>query len=123
MNKLILLLTYFLTISSTSDKDTSAVSPFIGKWKSFESIYNLEEDEILTVENNNKTNEACFRRFFHNEIVSEGNFFVENGFLVVTRSDSLLKYKLKYALSTDAETLVVMKPNSSQAWLFFRIGF
>ena len=57
------------------------------------------------------------------EIVSKGNFFVENGFLVVKRTDSLLSYKLKYALSIDSETLVIMKPNSRQAWLFFRTGF
>ena len=74
MNKIILLITSFLTTSLTSVKDTSVVSPLIGKWKSFESIYNLEEDEILTVENNNNTNEACFRRSFHNEIVPKEIF-------------------------------------------------
>ena len=123
MNKIILLLTSFLTTSLTSIKDTSVVSPLIGKWKSFESIYNFEEDQILIVENTSKINEAWFRRSFDNEIVSKGNFFVENGFLVVKRTDSLLSCKLKYALSIDSETLVIMKPNSRQAWLFFRTGF
>ena len=92
MNKIILLLVSFLAIVSTSAKDTSTVNSFLGKWKSF-------EDEIISIEYNNKSNEASFSRSFNNEIVSEGIIIVENGFLAVTRKDALLSYKLKDAFS------------------------
>ena len=116
MNKIILLLVSFLAIVSTSAKDTSTVNSFLGKWKSF-------EDEIISIEYNNKSNEVSFSRSFNNEIVSEGIIIVENCFLAVTRKDTLLSYKLKYAFSPDGETLVVMKPNSRQAWLLYRTSY
>ena len=39
----------------------------------------------------------------------------------VTRSDIDSKYKLEYAFSPDQQILSVMKPNSTEAWLLYKI--
>lgn len=88
---------------------------FIGKWKSFEG-------EIISV-SFNENNQPYFRRFDDNQLVSEGNFAVEENFIVIQRRDTTDMYKLQYAFSTDAQTLVVMKPYSEQAWLLNRISY
>lgn len=115
MKNILIILVSFLVIVSASVKDTPTVYSFLGKWKSFEG-------EIVNI-NLNENNEVMFNRSFNNEIVSEGIINVENDFLVVTRKDTLLSYKLKYAFSPYAEILVVMKPNSRQAWLLNRISY
>ena len=88
---------------------------FIGKWKSFEG-------EIISVSFNEK-NQPYFRRFDDNQLVWEGIFAVEENFIVIQRIDTTDMYKLQYAFSTDAQTLVVMKPYSEQAWLLNRISY
>ena len=107
--------------NSTNDNSLSSNYPeatelsFIGKWKSFEG-------EIISVSFNEK-NQPYFRRFDDNQLVSEGNFTVEENFIVIQRRDTTDMYKLQYAFSTDAQTLVVMKPYSEQAWLLNRISY
>ena len=115
MKKIYLILISFMAISSATVEDTTTVYSFLGKWKSFEG-------EIIKVKFN-ENNEVLFSRSFDNEIVSEGIIDVEKDFLVVTRKDTLTSYKLKYAFSTDTQTLVVMKPNSNQAWLLNRVSY
>ena len=88
---------------------------FIGKWKSFEG-------EIISV-SFNENNEAYFRRIYDNQLQSEGALTVDENFIVIERVDSADTYKLQYAFSTDAQTLVVMKPYSEQAWLLNRISY
>ncbi len=88
---------------------------FIGKWKSFEG-------EIIIV-SFNENNQPYFRRFDDNQLVSEVNFAVKENFIVIHRRDTNDTYKLQYAFSTDAQTLVVMKPYSEQAWLLNRISY
>ena len=88
---------------------------FTGKWKSFEG-------EIISV-SFNENNEVYFRRFYENQLQSEGTFAVEENFIVIQRRDTTDMYKLQYAFSTDAQTLVVMKPYSEQAWLLNRISY
>lgn len=88
---------------------------FIGKWKSFEG-------EIISI-SFNENNEAYFKRIYDNQLQSEGTLTVDEDFIVIERRDTADAYKLKYAFSTDAQTLVVMKPNSAQAWLLYRISY
>ncbi len=88
---------------------------FVGKWKSFEG-------EIISV-NFNENNEAYFRRIYDNQLQSEGTLTVDENFIVIHRRDTNDTYKLQYAFSTDAQTLVVMKPYSKQAWLLNRISY
>ena len=89
---------------------------FVGKWQSFEG-------EIISV-GFNENDEPYFRRFDDdNQLVSEGAFAVEENFIVIERRDTVDVYKLQYAFSTDAQTLVVMKPYSEQAWLLNRISW
>ena len=87
---------------------------FVGKWKSFEG-------EIISV-SFNENNEAYFRRIYDNQLQSEGTLTVDENFIVIERVDTADAYKLKYAFSPDAQTLVVMKPYSKQAWLLNRIS-
>ena len=58
---------------------------FIGKWKSFEG-------EIISV-SFNENNQPYFRRFYDNQLVSEGNFTVEENFIVIQRRDTTDMYK------------------------------
>ena len=115
MKKAIILFISFLTLGFTTVEDTSTIYSFLGKWKSFEG-------EIINVKFN-ENNEVYFNRSYDGDIISEGIIAVENAYLVVSRIDSVLDYKLKYAFSKDAQTLVVMKPNSNQAWLLNRISW
>ena len=39
----------------------------------------------------------------------------------VERSDIDSKYKLEYSFSPDQQVLSVMKPNSTEAWLLYKI--
>ena len=41
--------------------------------------------------------------------------------ITVNRSDIDSKYKLEYSFSTNKQVLSVMKPNSTEAWLLYKI--
>tara|TARA_S200000501_G_C20662288_1_gene672370 strand:+ start:537 stop:887 length:351 start_codon:yes stop_codon:yes gene_type:complete len=115
MNKIFLLLISSLTLVSASFQDTPNRYSIVGKWKSFEG-------ETINIKLN-ENDKVFFDRSFDNKIVAEGIINIENDFLVITRKDTLLSYKLKYALSRYEQTLVVEKPNSRQAWLLFRVNY
>ena len=53
-------------------------------------------------------------------IRDRGNLEFINDKILVYRTDTNEEYALEYFLGK--ETLVVMKPNSQEAWLFSRIG-
>ncbi|MDA0331348.1 MAG: hypothetical protein O3C31_05195 [Bacteroidetes bacterium] len=73
------------------------------------------ESEVLLIQTNN-----TFTRSDKFSVLAEGEVeFVDNKILV-HRSDTNEKYFLEFYLGN--ETLVVMKPNSQEAWLFSRIG-
>jgi hypothetical protein len=97
-----------------ADERVTEIS-FIGKWKSFEG-------EIISF-SFNENNQPYFRRFDDIQLVWEGIFAVEENFIVIQRIDTTDMYKLQYAFSTDAQTLVVMKPYSEQAWLLNKISY
>lgn len=105
----------FVTLSFIQLDNHANMYSFIGNWESFQG-------EIVNVKFN-ENNELLFERSFNNEMVSKGIIDVENEFLIVKRLDTLASYKLKYAFSTDAQTLVVMKPYSKRAWLLNRVSY
>ena len=115
MKHIFLLLSSIMLIGVTQVDEKATELSFIGKWKSFEG-------EIISV-NFNDNNEAYFRRFYDNQLQSEGTLTVDDNFILIKRMDTVDNYKLKYAFSTDAQTLVVMKPYSEKAWLLNRISF
>tara|TARA_B100000035_G_C20549722_1_gene357658 strand:+ start:188 stop:511 length:324 start_codon:yes stop_codon:yes gene_type:complete len=106
MKNIIISLT--LIISSLSYSANENPSNIYGYWLNNES-------EILLIQLDN-----TFKRSDKLSVLAEGNLeFIDNKILVY-RSDTDQEYILDYFLGK--ETLVVMKPNSEEAWLFSRIG-
>ena len=97
-----------LSISSLSYSAIENPSNIYGYWLNNES-------EILLIQLDNS-----FTRSDKFSLLAEGNLeFIDNKILVY-RTDTNEEYILEYFLGQ--ETLVVMKPNSQEAWLFSRIG-
>ena len=115
MKRLFWIVTSIALVSFIQVNERVTELSFIGKWKSFEG-------EIISV-SFNENNEAYFRRNYNNQLQSEGTLAVDEKFILIERRDTTATYKLKYAFSPDAQTLVVMKPNSAQAWLLYRISY
>tara|TARA_B100001741_G_scaffold307822_1_gene303175 strand:+ start:222 stop:545 length:324 start_codon:yes stop_codon:yes gene_type:complete len=106
MKNFIISLTLF--ISSLSYSASENPSNIYGYWLNNES-------EILLIQLDNS-----FKRSDKFSILAEGKVeFIDNTILVY-RTDTNEEYVLEYFLGK--ETLVVMKPNSQEAWLFSRIG-
>ena len=106
MKNFIISLTLF--ISSLSYSAIENPSNIYGYWLNNES-------EILLIQLDNS-----FTRSDKFSLLAEGNLeFIDNKILVY-RTDTNEEYILEYFLGQ--ETLVVMKPNSQEAWLFSRIG-
>ena len=106
MNYIYLSLTLFMNIFSYSENNNP--NEIYGYWLNNES-------EVLLIQTNN-----TFTRSDKFSVLAEGEVeFVDNKILVY-RSDTNEEYILEYYLGN--ETLVVMKPNSQEAWLFSRIG-
>jgi len=106
MNYIYLSLTLFMNILSYSENNNP--NEIYGYWLNNES-------EVLLIQTNN-----TFTRSDKFSVLAEGEVeFVDNKILVY-RSDTNETYFLEYYLGN--ETLVVMKPNSQEAWLFSRIG-
>ena len=115
MKRLFWIVTSIMLLSFTQVNERVTELSFIGKWKSFEG-------EIISV-SFNENNQPYFRRFDDNQLVWEGIFAVEENFIVIQRIDTTCTYKLQYAFSKDAHTLVVLKPSSEQAWLLNRSSY
>ena len=106
MKNFIISLTLF--ISSLSYSASENPSNIYGYWLNNES-------EILLIQLDNS-----FTRCDKFSVLAEGKVeFIDNTILVY-RTDTNEEYVLEYFLGK--ETLVVMKPNSQEAWLFSRIG-
>ena len=115
MKHLFWIATSFILMGFVQTDERVTELSFIGKWKSFEG-------EIISV-GFNENNEPYFKRFDDSQLVSEGIFTVKENFIVIQRRDTTTSYALQYAFSKDAQTLVVMKPYSEQAWLLNRISW
>ena len=106
MKNFIISLTLF--ISSLSYSAIENPSNIYGYWLNNES-------EILLIQLDNS-----FTRSDKFSVLAEGNLEFINDKILVYRTDTNEEYTLEYFLGK--ETLVVMKPNSQEAWLFSRIG-
>ena len=73
------------------------------------------ESEILLIQLDNS-----FTRSNKFSVLAQGNVEFIDDKILVYRTDTNEEYALEYFLGK--ETLVVMKPNSQEAWLFSRIG-
>ena len=62
-----------------------------------------------------------FERFLENILVASGQMYAGELEITVNRSDIDSKYKLEYSFSPDKQVLSVMKPNSTEAWLLYKI--
>ena len=107
-----LLIISFLSLSNAPTENYN--EPFIGIW--FESrsgeaiqVFRGENEDIL------------FERFLDNVLVASGQIYAGELEITVNRSDIDSKYKLEYSFSTDKQVLSVMKPNSTEAWLLYKI--
>ena len=66
---------------------------------------------------------AIFQRVQGREVVSYGTLDSDGeSILNVTNLLSKEKYDLIYQFSPSGNTVVITKPNSDQAWVFFRVG-
>ena len=65
--------------------------------------------------------EMRFQRVEGKELVSHGTFTTEDGTMFVSNDFLNQNYELQYVFSPSGQTLVVTKPNSNQAWVFFRV--
>lgn len=107
-----LLIISFLSLSNAPTENYN--EPFIGIWSEFHSgeaiqVFNGENSDIY------------FERFLDNVLVASGKVDAGELEIQVTRSDIDSKYKLEYAFSPDQQVLSVMKPNSTEAWLLYKI--
>ena len=81
----------------------------IGKWQSF-------DNEFVSI-----GNDGSFIRVDGKEVKSRGILREDNGRLYIKRTDIEDEYVLSYYERNDV--LVITKPRSMQAWLFYRIGY
>ena len=87
---------------------------FIGIWAEFHSS---ETIQVFRGENA----DIYFERFLDNVLVASGQMDAGELEIQVERSDINSKYKLEYSFSPDQQVLSVMKPNSTEAWLLYKI--
>ena len=112
MLKNTLIIISFLSLNSLPTENYN--EPFIGIWAEFHSS---ETIQVFRGENE----DVFFERFLENIMVASGQMDAGELEIQVTRSDIDSKYKLEYAFSPDQQVLSVMKPNSTEAWLLYKI--
>ena len=81
----------------------------IGKWQSF-------ENEFVSI-----ANDGSFIRIDNKIVMAKGILRQEDGRLFIKRTDIEDEYVLSYSKRNDV--LVIIKPRSTEAWLFYRIGY
>ena len=107
-----LLIISLLSLNSLPTENYS--EPFIGIWAEFNSG---EAIQVFRGENE----DVYFERFLENVLVASGQMYAGELEITVNRSDIDSKYKLEYSFSPNKQILSVMKPNSFEAWLLYKI--
>jgi len=106
MKKLIII---FLIATSFCYTQSNSIPPELyGNW------YN-QEQELLTIQPNN-----TFVRRSVEEIIARGTIKIVDGELRIIRTDISDEYNLLFYLGETS--LVITKPKSKEAWLFYRLG-
>ena len=105
MRKLII---FLLMTSFCSQKPQPIPTQLYGQW------YNLDQ-ELLTIQPN-----ETFTRRNTKGILASGKLELVEGELRVIRDDVQDEYELLFYIGDT--TLVITKPRSDKAWLFYRIG-
>ena len=103
-----LLLTTSLQSQNFRDMD-NLPKDVIGKWQSF-------DNEFVNIDN-----DGSFIRIDNNEVMARGILNEKDGKLYIKRTDIDDEYVLSYYERNDV--LVITKPNSTAAWLFYRVGY
>ena len=103
-----LLLTTSLQSQNFRDMD-NLPKEVIGKWQSF-------DNEFVNI-----GNDGSFIRIDNKEVMARGILNEKDGKLNIKRTDIDDEYVLSYYERNDV--LVITKPNSTAAWLFYRIGY
>ena len=106
MRKLILFL--LITSFCYTQKSQPIPTELYGQW------YNLDQ-ELLTIQPN-----ETFTRRNTKGILASGKLEIVNGELRVIRDDVDDEYNLLFYIGYTS--LVVTKPRSQEAWLFYRLG-
>ena len=106
MKKLILFL--LITSFCYTQKSQPIPTELYGQW------YNLDQ-ELLTIQPN-----ETFTRRNTKGILASGKLEIVNGELRVIRDDVDDEYSLLFYIGYTS--LVVTKPRSQEAWLFYRLG-
>ena len=110
MRKLFLLLLTTISLQSQDFKDMDNLpKDVIGKWQSF-------QNEFVNI-----GNDGSFIRIDNKKVMAKGFLREEEGRLYIKRTDIDDEYVLGYSKRNDV--LVITKPRSTEAWLFFRIGY
>ncbi len=106
MRKLIFI---FLIATSFCYTQSNSIPPELyGNW------YN-QEQELLTIQPNH-----TFIRRSADSILAQGKLEIVDGELRVIRTDVNDKYNLLFHIGNTS--LIITKPRSQEAWLFYRLG-
>ncbi len=108
MKSILLSLVMLLTATSNVENETFPTE-FYGVWQSI-------DNEFVSI-----SNDGSFIRVDGKEVRAQGYLRQEDGKLYIKRTDIDEEYVLSYSKRNDV--LVITKPFSTQAWLFFRIGY
>tara|TARA_E500000318_G_C3429603_1_gene160560 strand:- start:116 stop:451 length:336 start_codon:yes stop_codon:yes gene_type:complete len=111
MRKLLILLV-FLYLPFAYSQESLKFIPYeiAGQWKSIEGEF------VRIIRESGE-----FVRVLDEKIIAQGTLKVKDGNLYITRSDIDDKYIISYVARNDI--LVISKPRSMQAWLFYRVGY
>lgn len=115
MKKLLFILFMFPLLISSTTPINEVEHDFLGVWH---DEFNKESVQITR----NMNFDITFTRVTGHKLLAKGNILESNeGFIEVERMyPSKETYSLRYTFSPSRNTLVIMKPNSSQAWVFTR---
>jgi len=103
-----LIITFLIATSFCYTQSNSIPPELYGNW------YNLDQ-ELLIIQPNN-----TFTRRSTKGILAEGKLKIVDNELRVIRADVDDEYTLLFYIGNTS--LVVTKPRSQQAWLFYRLG-
>ena len=110
MHKIFIFILLSLSLQSQSFRDMENLpKDVIGKWQSF-------QNEFVNI-----SNDGSFIRIDNKKVMARGFLREEEGRLYIKRTDVDDEYVLGYSKRNDV--LVITKPRSTEAWLFFRIGY